>query len=658
MKKQSLFFLLFISQVFYVSAQIQNKDTIHTQHIDEVTVTAQVIPSVSRSAAPLQVMTDVDMERIGVLSVSDAVRRFAGVSLKDYGGIGGVKTVSVRGLGDQHTAVLYDGVAFSDSQSGAIDIGRFSLDNVSFISLNIGQSDDIFQSAKAFASAGTLNIKTSSPNFGNKNFQGQVGIKTGSWGYFDPSAFLAYRISPLWATTLNGSWQRADGNYPFKFNNGQHEEKRKRYNSDVNTWRTELNVYGDLKKAGKLQLKASFYDSQRGLPGAVISDNIEANEQIKNRDFFAQANYEKIFDTKFSLKGFVKFSRFYNKYTDKDAKYPDGFLLDKYTQTEYYTSATLLYRPINFLSVSLAQDYAYNKLRSNFIDQQYPYRNTSLTALNVQTSTKRITATLGVLGSYIAENVRQGDRPDDKKRLSPSFSVSYNPFDIGLRFRASYKDIYRVPTFNEMYYFRLGNTDLRPETSKQYNVGSTFVQSFGEMFPLFNISVDGYINKVKDKIVIVAAAPLVLKMMNLDNVTIKGLDVSVSTQANLSSDLQLFLSGSYSYQSSKDDKTKSQIPYTPEHSGSGSVGFENPWLNITYSFVISGKRYSQIDHTAGSRIDAYYDQSISVNRTFSLRDSKIRLQAELLNLSNKNYEIIKGYPMPGRSFRVSTIFIF
>ena len=47
-----------------------------------------------------------------------------GVTVKDYG-IGGLKTVSVRSLGANHTTVSYDGIALTDVQSGQIDIGRF-----------------------------------------------------------------------------------------------------------------------------------------------------------------------------------------------------------------------------------------------------------------------------------------------------------------------------------------------------------------------------------------------------------------------------------------------------------------------------------------------------------------------------------------------------
>ena len=80
--------------------------------------------------------------------MADAVRRFAGTNVRDYGGIGGLKTVSVRNLGAAHTAVSYDGVVVSNSQAGQIDIGRFSLDNVSSLSLAIGQDENLLQPAR------------------------------------------------------------------------------------------------------------------------------------------------------------------------------------------------------------------------------------------------------------------------------------------------------------------------------------------------------------------------------------------------------------------------------------------------------------------------------------------------------------------------------
>ena len=120
--------LLCMSLALDLSAQHESDTLVGS--IGEVTVQArQISPEIS-SSQPLQTLTRSEMEALGIREMAEAVKRFSGVSVRDYGGIGGLKTVSVRSLGAAHTAVSYDGVTVSNSQAGQIDIGRFSLDNV------------------------------------------------------------------------------------------------------------------------------------------------------------------------------------------------------------------------------------------------------------------------------------------------------------------------------------------------------------------------------------------------------------------------------------------------------------------------------------------------------------------------------------------------
>ena len=113
-----------------------------------------------RSATPIQAVRKTDLERMQALQLSDAAKHVAGVTVKDYGGVGGLKTISIRSMGAEHTAVGYDGIAITNSQTGQIDMGRCSLANVNAWSLSNGQSENIFQSAHLFTSAGLVNRKT------------------------------------------------------------------------------------------------------------------------------------------------------------------------------------------------------------------------------------------------------------------------------------------------------------------------------------------------------------------------------------------------------------------------------------------------------------------------------------------------------------------
>ena len=111
--------------------QVRN-DTVtdRTHQLREVTITESRRQHEAKSTAPLHIIDREQMLTLGVTDVADALHRIPGVTLRDYGGAGGLKTVSVRGFGAKHTGVSYDGVMLSDCQSGEIDLSRYSLDNV------------------------------------------------------------------------------------------------------------------------------------------------------------------------------------------------------------------------------------------------------------------------------------------------------------------------------------------------------------------------------------------------------------------------------------------------------------------------------------------------------------------------------------------------
>lgn len=633
-------------------------DTVSYHRLSNVEVVGKVRPSVMREATPLQVMGRASIERLGVQDLSEAVKRFSGVAVQDYGGIGGLKTVSVRSLGAKHTAVSYDGVTVTDAQNGQIDISRFSLDNVEQVSLSIGQSDDIFQTARMYASAGALNIQTRRPDFSEKSFHLKAQLKGGSFGLVNPYVRYEQQLGERWYASAQGDYLRADGRYPFTWVNGQLVEKKKRRNSDIETWRTELNLYGDLGDAGSLSVKGYYFDSERGLPGSVILYNDYSGERLWDKNSFVQVHYENRFSPLFALKAQAKYNYAWTKYLDVNNNYEGGKQEDRYTQHEYYGSVSGLYQPLEKLSFSLTEDYFVNTLDNTLPGCPFPKRYSSLTVLAAQYKDSRLSATASLLGTYITEKVETGDKPADRKRLSPAASLSWRVLPMyNFRVRLSYKDIFRIPTFNDMYYLRIGNTNLKPEKAIQYNVGVTWS---GELpgIRYASFSADGYYNRVKDKIVAMPTM-FIWKMMNMGEVSIGGLDVNLSAEIPLHEKLSLLAQAAYTYQKAIDitneeaKNYKDQIPYTPEHSGNVSLSLLNPWLNFSYHMTCVGDRYALPQNIEDNRIASYAEQGISVNREFQIHACKLRLQGELLNLANKTYDVIQYYPMPGRSWRLS-----
>lgn len=652
-------------------AQTQQVDTLHTYAIPEITVSDRYQTREIRSSAPLQLLNRKALDNLQALQLSDAVKHFAGVTVKDYGGIGGLKTVSVRSLGAQHTAVGYDGITVTDCQTGQIDIGRFSLDNVDQLSLSNGQSDQIFQPARFFASAGILNIQTLTPRFQEgKRTNVRAAFKTGSWGLVNPSLLLEQQLAPKWTLSANGEWMSSDGRYPFTLHYGQAEgdlsSKEKRRNTEVKNLRTELGLFGNFSEREQWRLKAYYFQSSRGLPKATTFYNDFSSQHLWDKNVFVQSQYKKEFNRKWVWQTAGKWNWSYQRYLDPDTKNTSGKTENSYYQQEYYLSTSVLYRVLSNLSFSLSTDGSIQTMNANLKDFAEPTRYAWLTALAGKYMNSWLTVTASALATVINEDVKEGGSAGNHRKLSPYVSLALKPFrNEEFRIRLFYKDIFRLPSFNDLYFQEVGNKKLKPESAKQYNVGLTYSREICTWMPYVSATVDAYYNKVTDKIVAYPTKNLAIwSMRNLGSVDIKGVDVTGNISLQPWEKIGVQLSTNYTYQraldvtepdaSKEEGRTyKHQIAYTPRVSASGRAAIETPWVNVAYSFLYSGKRYVQGENIAENRMGRYSDHSVSVSRELDLWKTHTTLAVEVLNIADKNYEIVKNFPMPGRSFRAS-----
>lgn len=624
--------------------------------LDVATVSAHRNAAVA-SLSPVQTITETKIERLGTIGLHEVVNQFSGVSIKDYGGIGGLKTVSVRNMGASHTAVVYDGIAISDAQNGQVDISRFDLDDIASVSISIGQEDEIFCSARHLTSAGTLRIESAKPSFSEGATQVNSRMTFGSFGTYIPYVGIKQRIGQKYAlkAALNGTFSK--GNYPFELQNGQITTRENRINSDVQSYGAEADFYADWNNHGQLKAKVNFYSSERGLPGSVILYTQNAYERLWDRSLISNLMYDYDFGDRWKFHADAGFTSSFNRHLDTNPVYPSP-QDSRYNQNEYSLVVRTLYEPTDTWQIVLAEDIFCNTLNSNIPECPFPMRLSSISALSAKYEADRIKLSASLVGTYMTEWLKSGSTPPDRFRLYPVFGLSWL-FHGNFRLRASYKDGFRVPTFNDLYYARVGNVNLRPEIARQFNLGLTFTGSYD--WGTADITADTYCNFIKDKIVAVPTM-FIWKMRNVGEVAMYGTDITASILWRTCEWLKIHTSANYSLQYALDvtDPTaknyRHQIPYTPRHCGNGNLIFETKWLNLSYRMTASGKRYSKNQNIPANEISSYADHSISLNREFEfgkIRLFKIHLSLEALNLADLNYEIIHYYPMPGRSYRLT-----
>lgn len=643
-------------------AQTTKSDTItgKVHQIQEVKVTGQKTKMPLKSTSPMQIIGPADIEQKGITDLSDALRRFSGVNVKDYGGIGGMKTVSVRSLGANHTAVSYDGIAINNCQTGQVDLAAFTLDNVESISLLVGDNNDIFVPAKNIASAALININTLKPEFGEKSDLLSVQMKAGSFGYAGGDIHYSHKFNDKTAVSTLFETMRADNLYTFTLVNVDLVTRERRYNNHLWNSRWETNFYLRPNERTQWNTKTYWYVNSRYLPGPVILYNSNNKEHMKEKNFFAQTHFKTYWENNLSLQLNGKFNWAASNYNDYGGQYTGGVLNNVYFQREAYGSAALLYTPVNHLAFDYSADYSYSNMNYNSIFNVNPYRHSILQSLTTKYDNSRIKATATLLESIYVNGAKSGTSSNNQNHLSPSASLTWKPWEeTDFYVRASYKDIFRVATFTENYFDQMGSRDLKPEKTKQYNIGLTYQKDGEGIFKSLALSVDGYHNTVTDKIVAMPYNLFYWTMINLGKVTIWGTDITAHSTTKLSKKCRLLMDCNYTFQYAVDETDpnvsyyKDQIPYTPKHSGGASVAFENPIVNIALHGTGVSKRYRSSENKADYCVNGYMECGLALYKKFAIGKTDFYLRGDLINLFDKQYEVIKNYPMPGRNGKIT-----
>lgn len=632
--------------------------------LQEFEVVSERVRKEVTSTAPLFNLTNERMKTMGITDISDALHRLPGVNIRDYGGAGGMKTVSVRGFGTTHTGVIYDGIVLSDCQSGKIDLSRYSLDNVGSLSLIVGDNSDIFVPAKASASAASIIISTMSvpgPQDSLWHLTGQM--RFGSFGTYNPYVKIGKSITPKFSFSAIGEYTHARNDYPFTLKNGKLVTRERRNNSKMNSAHGEINTRWRITPASTLDAKVYYYDNNRELPGPVILYNPICHEKLRDRNFFGQLTYKNLSLSKFSFQGLAKFNWDASLYHDEDGKYPGGVLDEDYYQREVYVSGSALYVPTDKLAFNYSVDYFYNNLTTNQMEVVGPWRHSVLQSFTGKFQNSWLLATARLLWSIYNNGVKEGTSSKDENKLSPSLSVSVQPMRNRLFFiRASYKNIFRMPTFNETYYFRMGSTSLKPEDTDQFNLGLTWQHNSAGWLNALVLTGDVYYNNVKDKIVALPTNMFIWTMTNMDKARAFGTDVTASATFNIARSQSLVFAGNYSWQrvqprtSPTDPDYNKQVAYTPIHSGAASLSWENPWVDVVVHTTGASDRYGTSSNLPITRIKGYMEMGAALIRSFKIKRNTIDLRFDMTNILDTQYEIVGNYPMPGRAWKFTVTY--
>lgn len=632
-----LFLSLIAGGTARVSASSAVMDTI--LQLKTVEVTAQRKP-----LATVQTLSGVKLQALSSTSIADALKYFAGVQIKDYGGLGGLKTINVRSLGSQHVGVYIDGIRITNAQNGTVDLGKFSLSTLESVSLYNANRLDACQSASEYASGATVYLQTRCPETDSLTVLGGVG------------SFHSYRgrVNAQfnrngWSGFIDGEYLYSKGDYPFRYKSEYEDTVGRRKNSDIRYYRVE----GALFKGG-FASHIYYYQSERGCPGGIVrrlSDKYTNVGREWDQDFFVQASWQHGFGRMHRIKVNAKYAHEYLRYnTDYPENQNTAKVDNHYYQNDAYAAAAYALRPVGWMNLNFSYDARMSWLDAD-LKKFSPVRRLdqkAVGALQMEWRGARVAAS--ILYQHYKDYTRLNTgAAEPLEKFTPSVSLGYKW--RGLSLRGWYKCIFRAPTLNDLYYTQVGNRNLKPEYTRQWNLGAEY--NYNGTDWIASAQADVYINHIDDRIVCLPLkGTYTWSMMNYGKTYCRGLNATLQGQY-MPGDWTFSLLTSFTLQHdvnhtdpADEDTYDMPICYSPKFSCgvTAIVAWKDYSLTVS-DLHVSRRMWSYADP---DDILKPYD-NVDLKLTGSWR--ALTASLEVNDLFDVQYEHIPRYPMPGRSFR-------
>ncbi len=618
----------------------RSTDTLKARTTPEVRVTASSLPArTTRAALPLAAVTRRQIEAANAVDLGDVVAHVPGAFVKQYGGLGGLRTISMRGTSAQQTVVLLDGVRYRSSASDAFDLGTIPADALEQVEVVRG-GDAVLYGANALG--GVINIITRAPADTALDVRAHLGA--GSFG--EARAGVAASGSggggSAWQGGVHG--MRSDGAYPFTFREFGSESTVHRENADMRE--LYANAAWTYRGAGmSASAGANGMISERGVPGAVVQGNREGlRARLTERELTANAavgvdaagwRLDAVLSGRYGLL----------RYRDPDARIagPDG--LDNHYDARDAALDLRARRAIAADAVLTANaSCSYASLRGDNLDP------------GVGADVRRMVWSLaaraewalapGFLGgeTVLDAGVRADLYSDLGAVAVPAVGLVWRVGDLPLRARGHAAMTYRAPSFTEQYYLNFGNRDLRPERGEGYDVGLTY-----ELDDAVALEANLFLLNVRDQIVSVPRSPVSWSARNVASVLTRGFELSA---AGALFDDAVGVRLSYTRQRAEDRSGAAAdgklLPYAPEELFNGAVEARLAAFNLGVTWQYASHRFSGPTNEYSSMLPRYAVVGVNATATWGA----LALRAECANLLDHEYQVVAGFPMPGRSFRL------
>lgn len=615
------------------------RDTVYA--LPEVLVEDERASNVqTRTLAPVTTLPQESIRQTGARQVGEALSYIPGVFIKNYGGLGGLKTMSLRGTSAAQTTVLLDGVRINSSQNGVVDLSAFPVGMVEAIDVVRGGESALFG---ASALGGVVNIRTVAARRVPQLFAYSHCGSFGTLGVGGSARFLVDSAVVL----IGAEHQLSDGDYPFPFNEFGSTRTVRRANGDFRNTTGLIGIGSDVA-GGQWHLHVLGRSTERGTPGAVVQGSIEEEKaRLAERDVLA------IVRTAYTLSPTVTLhataSGKYNSFRYRDANaavYGANGIDETFTARD--ASAAVRTHIVEWGQVhELQVETGYAELRGKMLQPevgQFVQRKTASLSGRVE----RIVQWDDGNSLIVQGALRVDSHSDAGTAVSPVLACSWHTAHIPVVLRAHWGYNFRPPSFNELYYLNFGTAGLRPERSHSLTIGAQWQATS-------SVSADAhaFLIDTRDKIVALPISPATWSARTIPGVQTRGIELAVRCAL---ADTLLHCTAAYTLQTSVNRTNNSatrgkELPYVPQSVVAAMASARVLGADVGMQVQYTGARYSLEGESPNALLPAFVTVASSLSFSFVVEGIHLRAHARCDNIFNEDYSVIRNYPMPGRMWQ-------
>lgn len=630
-----------------------------TTTFEEITIKGRHLKVENHTA-----LTSSQIEQLAPNDLGSLLQYITGITIKNYGGIGGMKTLSNRGLGGEHTQLIVDGLPLNNPQTGQINLANIQPNNLQEVKVSYFNNDEQLIPVSGLIKGSTVQLKSFNQQFSPHLLSARSSITMGSFGQEEANLLLKKGGKNNFISLAGGA-RTYKGNYPYHLDFGDQSKRYYRNNNALDDY--HISVGGGFKWGKNnfhhlLKASAHTYSIQQELPGAIILYNDMTKTTMQTRNSNAGLNYHFSYKN-LALHVFGQYSNRFLHYYDPHYLNLDGFLDNNYKTNSILGGFHLRYKWRDF-SFHTGNDFGDDDLKSNR-NLGHPIRYSNTSMLEVKYNSKYFIAEASLFAQVFIDKNSIEAHQKDYYKFHPHVSISTSDqlFKDWQLF-AWYKPSSRAPSFNELYFSQVGNKDLSPEESSQIDFGFRYVKSIKK----FKLQIQGNIfkNRVKNKILALPTKNLFIwSIQNVGKVDIFGGDLNFISSYRFIKHWRLRLQAGASFQkcidiSNPESPTyKDQIAYTPSLTGNATISAFYKTIGIHVASLYIGERYSLNENISSNRLDPYLLLDLSASYALKIKTKHtLKFHLGIKNLGDVSYSFIRYYVMPGRNYYLKLAYEF